>query len=109
MFADDAGVDAAEDFVQHVDAEYEVIEVSRRPNQRHGDGIEGNDVVRDGAAEEDIVLAVDARIGGEAPQEDEDVGDEQEKLRRLAEHLALAVDVTLDRAADAVVEAGGAV
>src|SRR5207244_4720879 len=66
------------------------------------------DVIRHGAAEEDLVLAGHARVGGEAPQQDEDVGNEEEEVGGLAQRRALAVDVTPDRAAQAVVEALGA-
>ena len=104
MLTNDARVDAADDFVQHVDAEHEVVEVTNRSDDGLGDQIEWHHVVGDGAAEENFILSVDARIGGETPQQNENVGDEQEELGGFTEHAALFVDVVADRVADAVVE-----
>src|SRR5436189_6156745 len=74
VLADDAGVAAAEDFVQDVHAENEVIEVSHRPKKRLREEIKRHHEVSHSAAEKDLVLAVDTRVGGQTPQENKDVG-----------------------------------
>src|SRR4051794_10113233 len=90
VFAEDAGVDAAEDLVQDVDAEDEVIQISGRSENRLGKEIEWHHVIRNGAAEEDFVFAVDARVGGQTPQENENVRHEQQKAGGLTDYCALA-------------------
>ena len=61
----------------------------------------------DRAAEEDFVLSGDAAIVCQSPQEDENVRNQQEELRRFTEGSALAFDRLLNRLADAIVEAVG--
>src|SRR6266545_5974323 len=106
VLAEDRHVGVLHDSVQHVDAEDEVVEVTDRSQKRLGHDVEGEDVVRDRADEQHLVLSLHAGVPGEPPQEDEDVGHEEEEFRGLAERAAaLALDVFVNRSAHAVVEA----
>src|SRR3954447_22682085 len=77
VLAEDRYVGVFHDPVQHVDTEDEVVEVADRSQQRLGHDVEREDVVRDGADEQDLVLSFRAPARGEPPQKDEDVGHEQ--------------------------------
>ena len=108
MLAQDGRVAAAENPVQDVNGKDEIVQIADRTNERLRHEVERQNEIRHGAAEEHFVLPVDAAIGRQAPQQDEDVRDEHQVLGRFAENAALAVEVFLNGRADAVVEAPGA-
>src|SRR5712692_6385857 len=88
--------------VEDVDPENEVVEISDRAENRLGDDVKRKNVIGDAAAEQHFVLPTHSRIVREAPQQDEDIGDEQQEVAELLGDAPMPLKVRVNALAQAI-------